>query len=118
MDANNASRPHYHPRVEDDALVRGAGHFIADRKSWPDSIRSFSVNSQVRGSSSDGIDRTIALAERRRYRRSKSRETTETARLPQNKSEPETCSASRRARSSAESCVAPTTLLGGEDVDE
>jgi carbon-monoxide dehydrogenase large subunit len=31
MDANNASRPHHHPRVEDDALVRGAGHFIADR---------------------------------------------------------------------------------------
>src|SRR5258708_38243412 len=26
-----ASRPHHHPRVEDDALVRGAGHFIADR---------------------------------------------------------------------------------------
>jgi carbon-monoxide dehydrogenase large subunit len=26
-----ASRPHHHPRVEDDALVRGAGHFVADR---------------------------------------------------------------------------------------
>jgi carbon-monoxide dehydrogenase large subunit len=26
-----ASRAHHHPRVEDDALVRGAGHFIADR---------------------------------------------------------------------------------------
>src|SRR5258708_38607239 len=26
-----ASRPHHHPRVEDDAPPRGAGHFIADR---------------------------------------------------------------------------------------
>jgi carbon-monoxide dehydrogenase large subunit len=32
MDSKTAaSRPHRHPRVEDDALVRGAGHFIADR---------------------------------------------------------------------------------------
>jgi carbon-monoxide dehydrogenase large subunit len=26
-----ATRPRHHPRVEDDALVRGAGHFVADR---------------------------------------------------------------------------------------
>jgi carbon-monoxide dehydrogenase large subunit len=32
MDSKTAeSRAHHHPRVEDDALVRGAGHFIADR---------------------------------------------------------------------------------------
>jgi carbon-monoxide dehydrogenase large subunit len=32
MDSNTtATRAHHHPRVEDDALVRGAGHFIADR---------------------------------------------------------------------------------------
>jgi carbon-monoxide dehydrogenase large subunit len=32
MDSKTAaSRAHPHPRVEDDALVRGAGHFIADR---------------------------------------------------------------------------------------
>jgi len=32
MDSKTAvSRPHHHPRVEDDALVRGAGHFVADR---------------------------------------------------------------------------------------
>jgi carbon-monoxide dehydrogenase large subunit len=31
MDAKTAGRPHHHPRVEDDALVRGAGHFVADR---------------------------------------------------------------------------------------
>src|SRR6202030_630563 len=32
MDSKTAaSRAHRHPRVEDDALVRGAGHFIADR---------------------------------------------------------------------------------------
>src|SRR5258708_9254110 len=32
MDSKSAARSaHRHPRVEDDALVRGAGHFIADR---------------------------------------------------------------------------------------
>ena len=31
MDSKTAGRPHHHPRVEDDALVRGAGHFVADR---------------------------------------------------------------------------------------
>src|SRR5258708_28296227 len=32
MDSKTAAgRPHRHPRVEDDALVRGAGHFVADR---------------------------------------------------------------------------------------
>jgi carbon-monoxide dehydrogenase large subunit len=32
MDSKTAaSHPHHHPRVEDDALVRGAGHFVADR---------------------------------------------------------------------------------------
>ncbi len=31
MDSKTAGRPHQHPRVEDDALVRGAGHFVADR---------------------------------------------------------------------------------------
>jgi carbon-monoxide dehydrogenase large subunit len=32
MDSKTAaSRAHHHPRVEDDALLRGAGHFVADR---------------------------------------------------------------------------------------
>jgi aerobic carbon-monoxide dehydrogenase large subunit len=31
MDSSTASGPHHHPRVEDDALLRGAGHFVADR---------------------------------------------------------------------------------------
>src|SRR5579872_3361396 len=31
MDSSPAASRAHHPRVEDDALVRGAGHFIADR---------------------------------------------------------------------------------------
>ncbi len=31
MDSSSAASRAHHPRVEDDALVRGAGRFIADR---------------------------------------------------------------------------------------